>query len=251
MLLLKKIFNSGFIPRVLIKNPATFEMLERVYLERGESELDWYFINSLSGKALRNRLQAVIEYGTENVPKIIAGRNCKIVNYGCGTSRDLLTIMSNLRTTQKIVENIAIDCIDIDAGALDVARVLIEQQGLTKNFNLYQKNFLSLNYRHEVSMAFLVGVLCSLPHNRCVALLKKLKKHFSENCILVVSNVLTTMKEKDPDMAYILKTVIGWDLVYKTPEELRSIIEAAGYQWLGCFFDEPLRFHAMGIATPL
>ncbi|MFH0923186.1 MAG: methyltransferase domain-containing protein [Candidatus Falkowbacteria bacterium] len=251
-MMLKDNFKSGFIPRVLIKNPATFEMLERVYLKNGESELDNYFINSLSGQALRDRLDAVINHGVINILQLTAQDNFKIVNCGCGTSRDLVAIMSHLRDQNIQLENIInVDCVDVDVDALAVARELVMQENLTKNFNLINKNFLSLNYYHNVKMAFVIGVLCSLPHNRCVALLKKLKKYFAKDCIVVVSNVSTTMREQDPDMAYSLKEIIGWNLVYKTIDELKCILKAAGYKWLGCFYDEPLRFHAMGIATPI
>ena len=58
---------------------------------------------------------------------------------------------------------------------------------------------------------------------------------------------MDVMPEKDPFLTYLLTDVIGWKLVFKTPQELRQIFVEAGYKWRGIFYDEPSRFHGMGI----
>ncbi len=251
--MLKKNLRAGFIPRVLMKDPGTYKMLEKVYLGERENEIDQYFIESKSGQALRDRLKAVIQYGIKNIPQMQVQseiRNFKIVNYGCGTARDTVAILKGLSQNKLVdISKFTTDCIDINSEALKKAASLIKDSEL-QNFNLIRNNFLRINYHNEVALGFLIGVLCGLEVENCIIILKKLRKHFIKGGLLVASNVSTTMREKDFDMAHILKYEIGWKLVYKTPLELKYIFEQAGYEWKGCFYDKPLKFHIMGIGTP-
>lgn len=244
--MIKETFKKGFIPNVLMQNPGTFKMLEKIYLQEGaENEIDRYFIESKSGQALRDRLNAVISYGILNIPHIISSdKDFRIANYGCGTARDTIAIALTLRL-QNI--NLNVDCFDVDAEALTVAEALIKFNQLD-GFRLLNQSFFSV--RGKYSIALLIGILCSLPSAHCITLLKRLKKNFSRGSKLIASNVLPAMKKYDPDMAYTLKSIIGWSLVYKNENELKYIFEEAGYKWLGCFYDEPLRYHVIGIGTP-
>ena len=71
--MLKDILRAeGFIPRVLMERPATYKMLKMVYTRSGTTDIDNYFQDSPSGQALRDRLKAVIYYGSDIIPKIIA-----------------------------------------------------------------------------------------------------------------------------------------------------------------------------------
>ena len=96
-------------------------------------------------------------------------------------------------------------------------------------------------------MGLLIGILCGLENRACVAVLRRIKRYFKKGGILVASNILETMLEQDPFIAWLIDNVIGWKLVYKTTEELQQIFEKAGYKWKGVFYDEPTRFHAIGI----
>jgi len=65
--------------------------------------------------------------------------------------------------------------------------------------------------------------------------------------MLVASNVSVNMLRDDVLSAWLLPNTTGWRLVYKTEEELRAIFEEAGFVWEGAYYDEPTRFHAMGM----
>jgi hypothetical protein len=45
----------------------------------------------------------------------------------------------------------------------------------------------------------------------------------------------------------LISGLVGWKLVYMTSRELQDIFEESGYKWQGVFYDEPTRFHAMGV----
>lgn len=247
---LRDTFEKEYIPKVLMQDPGTFKMLEQIYLKQAGGPIDQYFIKSLSGQALRQRLDAVINYGVSYLTKIIPlQKEVRIVNYGSGTARDTIGIMTTLRENRIPIDKVIVDCIDINEEALTKASSLIEAAGLAANFNLIQDSLLGVKYKKAVDLGLMVGILCGLPFKDCVAILSKVKKHLRG--ILIASNVLTTMVDRDLVMAYFLRDIIGWLLVYKSPAELQKIFEAAGYKWLDCFFDLPLKFHAMGVGTPL
>ena len=123
----------------------------------------------------------------------------------------------------------------------------MKKKNLT-GINFIQKDLVRLAYRKEIDLGLMIGVLCGLESRTCIAVLKRIKRYFKEGAILIASNVLENMPKEDPFMSYLLKEVIGWRLVFKTPEELRQIFEESGYEWKGIFYDEPTRFHGLGIA---
>ena len=235
------------ISRLLMVNPGTYKMLEIVYTGNGiEGFIDEYFVNSLAGRALKNRLEAVISHVVDQMHRIVAQNgHIKIVNLGSGSGRDTIEA---LKRNSHLLSSVSVDCIDIDPEALMTARRLTKEKGFIKNFKFSQKSLTQLHYRKEIDLGLMIGILCGLEFKGCVAALKKVKPYFKSGGILVASNVLKNMVEEDPLMAYIMENVMGWRLVYKTSEQLRDIFEKAGYEWQGIFYDEPTRFHGMGVA---
>ncbi|MEA3454232.1 MAG: methyltransferase domain-containing protein [Candidatus Caldatribacteriota bacterium] len=169
----------------------------------------------------------------------------KILNLGSGSSRDAIEILSG---NSYLMKSISIDCVDIDSQALQKGNELIKGKNYGE-INFIEGNLLRLPYRKEIDLGLMIGVLCGLENGACITVLKRIKRYFKESGILIASNVTMNMPNKDPFTSYLLKEVIGWKLVCKTPEELREIFEKAGYEWKGIFYDEPTKFHGMGIGV--
>ncbi len=230
------------ISKMLMSNPGTYEMLEAVYTEEsGEGEVDKYLLSSVSAQALRNRLSAVITWLKRFFS---ASKGQKMLNLGSGTARDTLgaVAISPVQYQPSFV-----DCVDCDRGALRIAENIARMKEINRIFKFTHGNLTQLPYRDEIDLGLLIGILCGLEHRVCVALMRSVRKYFRSGGIVVASNVLQSMLEKDHTFAQILREIIGWKLVYKTPQEVEDIFEEAGYKWAGCFFDEPTRFHVMGI----
>ena len=235
------------ISRLLMINPGTYKMLEMVYTGNGiEGFIDEYFVSSLAGQALKNRLEAVTSYVANQISKIVAQDGCiKIINLGSGSGRDTIEA---LKRNSYLLSSVSVDCVDIDPEALMTAKHLAKEKGVVQNFKFSQKSLAQLPYREEIDLGLMIGILCGLEFRSCVAVLKKVKPYFKSGGILIASNVLGNMVEQDPLMVYIMENVMGWKLVYKTPEQLKEIFEKAGYEWQGIFYDEPTRFHGIGVA---
>lgn len=237
---------TSIISRMLMKDPGTFEMLEIVYTRKNLKEkVDKYLLGSLSTQALRDRLTSIVSYLVPQIEKIITRNgNIMIINLGSGVARDTICALNG---NSHLANSVSVDCIDINAKALATARQLVKARGLDKSFRFIQTNLVQLPYKKEADLGLLIGVLCGLEHRTCVVILRKIKRYFKKGGILIVSNVLETMLERDSVFASVLKNIIGWKLIYKTPQELREIFEEAGYEWKDVFYDEPTRFHAMGV----
>jgi hypothetical protein len=87
---------NSFLSRVLMKNPATFKMLELLYTgEDIEGSIDRYSFNTPSAQAMRNRLLSV----TNIARSIIRERankkiEMKVSNLGSGPGRDTIEILA-------------------------------------------------------------------------------------------------------------------------------------------------------------
>lgn len=238
-ILVRHFRENSYIPRVLMRDPRTFQMLEVVYENNVSGPIDEYMSNSVSGQALRNRLAAVIK----NVGKIAEYMDCrKMANFGSGTGRDTIAIANYYSNLMSVV------CADTDPEAIKTGMSLAGN-GKSININYVKKSFMNLPFKKEIDIGLMIGILCGLEKRNCLIVLRKVKKYFKPGGKLIVSNILTTARKKDPLMAYILENIIGWKLVYKTTDFLRELLEEAGYKWDGVFYDEPNRFHAMAVAS--
>lgn len=237
--------NSWF-SRILMSNPGTFEMLEKVYTEQGvPGVIDEFLFTTISARALLYRQRTIISWLSNWINEmLIQNSEIKIANLGSGPGSDTIKVLSR---NPHFLNSTFIKCVDIEEKSLQVGRQSAKEKGLAQNFEFIKANLMNLPWRNTEDIELLIGILCGLEAKVCVLVLKKIKRYLKKGGILVASNVLTTMRERDPFMTYILTRVIGWNLVFKTPEDLREIFEQAGYKWKGIFFDEPTQFHGMGI----
>lgn len=236
---------ESYMLRELMDNPGTYRMPECIYRGEAKGWVDSYLSRSPGGRALHNRIRAVIDGAEKLVLEKMRGDHgrARIINLGSGTGRDTVEMV---KRNSRWNGNVHVECVDLDREALDAGREFALAAGAA-SVDFVEENILSLPHRKEFDAGLLIGVLCGIPIPRCVTILKKIKPYFKKGGVLIASNVTTTMIKEDPFTSFILDEFVGWRLVYKTPQQLRNIFERAGYEWGGCFYDEPHRFHCMGI----
>ncbi len=238
---------NSFFADILMENPGTFQMLEKVYAgEQVPSTIDRFLQESKSARALRNRLEAVITRTTKEVEVLLAQQSgVDIVNFGSGAGRDTIELF--LRNPS-FKDSVFVTCIDIDSNAIEKGKELAEKHGVSDNFCFIKGNMLKPSEK-KFDIGLMIGVLCGIEAVKAMKVLKRVHSYFKQNGILIVSNVLNTMTADDPFMSYVLKEIIGWNLVYKTPSTLKEILESAGYKpQQDFFFDEPFKYHVMVVA---
>lgn len=227
------------ISSILMADPGSHEMLELIYTgENIHGEIDNYFYNCLAGQALRNRLSCI----TNKLNTFCKDNFLNILNLGCGTARDTIGLKN---------KTINAYCVDVSTDALEIGISLSRQHNMN-NIKFIHKSMTELpkSYYGIADIVLLIGIFCSLDDRVCSIILKKIKKYLKPGAIVIASNVSEKMLQEDPFTAFLLEKIIGWKLVYKTPERLKKIFEHAGFNWIEneLFYDEPYQFHMMGVA---
>jgi len=247
---------KSIIARWMIEDQGGWKMLEVVYSGKIlTGGLNRYLLTSVPAEGLRNRVKAVIRYLEFQIKEIFKDvKRLKIANLGCGSAKDIITVAKNIKNFNPVYLNyLDIDCVDIDQEALQYAEQITKRELRTNlsSIRFINRSLVSCPYHKDVDIVILVGIICGLSHRESVILLKKIKKYLKPGGKLIASNVAPRMLERDPFFSkVVLEEIMGWKLIYKTPKEIRDIFKEAGYNCIDIIFDEPTRFHIIGIGTP-
>ena len=237
--------NSPII-REITKEPGTYSMLEKIYTGTNlQTSLDHALCYTLSSEALRNRIEAVIEFTRAYLRSKVLSNNRKplVLNLGAGTGRDTIEVC---KRELLVAQKTEIHCIDLDPEALATG-INIARSARVSNIRFLQKDISRLKYRKEADFGLLIGILCPLEFNYCVRFLRIIKRYFKPGAPVIAACVLEEMLKKDLFTAYLLREICGWELCFRRPGEVRRMFEEAGYRWGGVFYDVPTRFYAIGI----
>ncbi|MDD5568814.1 MAG: hypothetical protein PHG23_00105 [Candidatus Pacebacteria bacterium] len=242
---LEYFINNSVFSAATMANPATSIVTELLYVRPNLNHpIDKYFLASKSGKAIRSRIEKV----EENIHSLIEKyfeKNEKVLigNVGGGPSRDISDVFSKY-----YVDNDNIDAVSIDRDGFSIKRGKL----LAKIGNVENKiDFLGINFmKHKPKKKFdiilLVGVLCGLPSETCVLVLKNTKRMLARGGCIMASNVTPKMLEDDPFTYFLMEKILNWKLIFKEEELLKNIFRKSGLKWQQNFTDE-YGFHNMGI----
>ncbi|MEN6617837.1 MAG: methyltransferase domain-containing protein, partial [Syntrophorhabdus sp.] len=145
--------------------------------------------------------------------------------------------------------SIKVSCIGKDVHMFEECQEYARKNRIT-GLSFAAADILSLPYRREYfDIGILAGSLSTISAPQCIEVLQNVKPYFKKGATLLASNVTHTMYLEDPKVCYILDQFAGIKLRYKTPQDLRSMFEKAGYKWEGYVCDEPHRFHCIATGT--
>jgi len=232
-------------------NPGTSVFTEFLYNGASKitslSSIDRYVFQCKAGKAVKTRIIAI----EKELPKIIEeyhkNSNVLIGNLGSGPGRDVINVFE---TQYRNVSDVKAICIDKDINALRRGKIMAKVRKIDHLIEFSQENFLRYNPPQKFDILLLIGVLCPLPTETCINILKTIRSFLKKGGCLIASNATKKMGQEDPFSCFIMKWMANWQLVYKDEDELKQIYEKAGYAWKGGFRDS-YGFHLMGIGTPM
>jgi phospholipid N-methyltransferase len=245
--LLDYFINNSVFSAATVANPATSVVTEFLYSRpKQPSFIDQYFFKSKGGMAIYSRLVKV----EENLHDLIEvylkyGKNILICNLGGGPGRDISDIFSKYYKNNPLVSAVNVDR---DKMATKRGKRTAEANGIIDKIDFVDASFMRHKPKKKFDIILLVGVLCGLPPETCVAVLKAARKMMAKNGVIVASNVAPKMLEDDPFTYFIMEEITGWHLIFKSEELLKEIFKKAGLKWQKNFTDD-FGFHNMGIAT--
>ncbi|MFH1789690.1 MAG: hypothetical protein ABH832_01335 [bacterium] len=225
------------ICHILATNPASDEMLRIVYpyQHKLKKSADDFFALSLSGQALRNRLEFCTRWMAENWLSNINGRKMVVVDLGGGSGSYGILSMQRARLDPALFgERFIWRCVDLDKAALGAGQGMAKAMQVSKAFRFDQHNFVKDDSRPASELladyGVLIGVLCGMTPEEAVFCLERAKIHLKPKAELFAATLLTRAFEEDPCVFRVLSNVLNWHLRPKTELQVRDIFHRAGWK---------------------
>lgn len=225
------------IAKILHNNPASDAMLRIVYPDLNGHHctegLDCFLSRSLSGQALRDRLNFCSLWIAE---KFILP-NKRVIDLGGGSGS---YAFEALKLKGLVPNNFVWDCLDLDSIAIEVGIERSSLANLEDSVVFRHGNFMSEKSVGILSdYAVLIGVLCGMDKLTAINCLERSKSHLKEGGEIFAATLLQRSFEEDPHTFRILCNVGGWQLRPKTIEQVKEIFTIAGYTILSIHSERP------------
>lgn len=225
-----------------LKQPGSWRCLEIVYENEPRKILDRFFLNSRSARGARNRLRllqeeicnCVVEHARINNP-------VKLISFGAGLGHEVLGCIEKLR------DKIAVEatCVDKDSDALEQGKSLAIQKGMSNCVNYVQGNVLRMNPTiRKYHIGILSGLIDYFDFETAVSVLKTVKEQLVQGGTVFVANM------RQHKLASTMSVLGNWNLVYREPEEVESLLAESGYKEIKVWL-EPEKVFCIGKAKKL
>lgn len=226
---------------------ASWRALDIIYTyfkQEDKTPVDSFWIGMVNAQAVRNRLKIVTEE-IYQLGKSIAkerGQDVRIFSIACGSAQAVIEVLSRLKA-----EGIPASALltDIDESALKYAQRLAASYGVSDCVSVAQSPA-SKMYRFaeefKPNVIEMVGLMDYLPHKQAVQIVRRIHRALGQ-----VGGFFITCNIRDNPEKHFLKWVINWEMIYRAPAELTSVITEAGFDTLRIFY-EPLKVHGIVIA---
>lgn len=224
------------IAQILHENPASDRMLRIVYPDTNGQPLteglDQFLSRSLSGQALRDRLDFCSRW--LSVHFVQPGKH--LIDLGGGSGSYAFKALQIKKPPDGFVWRV----VDLDAEAIYYCRRQATAEklgGIVQAVlgNLMSSNSVGLPFDYAV----LIGVLCGMDHDTAVNCLKRIRVHLKPCGELLAATLLTRAFKEDPKTFRVLCNVGGWQLRPKTLEEVKEIFRSADWQILEIASERP------------
>ena len=232
-----------------VANPATSVITELLYKGAEKlnlpSPIDQYFLRSKAGRSIKARLKAIEEELHKIIEEYRQKRAVLIGNLGSGPGRDVINVFaSHYRNTL----DVRAVHIDKDRFAIERGKRIATIKKVNHLIDFIEGSFLKYKPVKKFDIILLIGILCPLEFEICIAILKKIKQSLKNDGSLIAGNVSKKMLKEDPFTCHLMK-LGNWRMVFKDEDELKQIFKKAGYEWKRCFTDS-YGFNIMGVGTP-
>jgi len=200
----------------------------------------WWF--SQNCQAVRNRFKLVKQEITKAIMRF--GRNgqeVRLVSLACGSAQAIIEVVAELKSKGI---NIKVLLIDLEQEALDYAKGLAEENRVEEQIEFIKANacqtarILRDFKPHIVEM---LGLLDYLSKENAVRLISSINKSLASGGLFLTCNIRSNSEK------YFVSWVIDWKMVYRSPADLKEVIEKSGFNAYRIIY-EPLKIHGVVVA---
>lgn len=251
---IKKTNNSA---AVVIDNVTTHKALEVLY-SKGELfsvnkfltnifKKVWFNVNN--SKAVRNRLRLVKKELNNFLKERIKeeDKNIKVISIASGSSRAIIEVVKS--ENYHVGTNLSLTFLDKSEHAINYSKKLsTEISHLPISLNWVQDtvgSYLDKNkdLNNKFDVVEIVGLLDYFDDEKITKIFSGIYQILDDGGIVITSNINHNSEEK------FLTKVIDWPMVYRTAEELATLVNVAGFKFENIRpFYEPLKVHGLVVA---
>lgn len=198
----------------------------------------------INASAVRNRLKLVKKILKEIFAVKKDGKQIKVLSLASGSARAVIEVMADLKDM-----DIRCRFADISREALEDSRQLAEARQVSDKISLLRANVLDIgkfcaNWKPDIIEV--VGLFDYLDDAVAIKLISDIHERLEINGVLMISNV-----NDNPERRFV-KEIVDWDMIYRTPEELASLLVSGGFAAKDCqIICEPLQIHSIAVAKKL
>jgi hypothetical protein len=244
--LLDYFINNSVFSAATFANPATSVVTEFLYARPEVSHpIDRYFFESKGGSAIHSRIVRVEENLYSLIEEYSKKGKVLVGNLGGGPARDISNVFS-----KHYKDNNNVFCVNVDRDKNTILRGkrTANAMGVSDKIEFIEASFMRYQPKQKFDIILLVGVLCGLPPETCVLILKHLSQSMAKGGCIMASNVDPKMVNEDPFTYFIMEKITNWKLIFKNEELLKDIFKKSGLEWKRSFTDD-YGYHNMGIGT--
>lgn len=234
----------------------TFKSLEYMYTFCDESQYGWlacwftrfwrYWIINVS--AIRNRLELVQDRLLGAIMHMAqsdtAIKSIRILGVACGSARGVLTVTAQLKQRGIRCE---VTIIDAYRDSLNFYGDLAEKFGIADQITFKRCNpvkFMRDCQGGQFDVVEMVGILDYFPELDALDIVQDAANILTVGGFLIIGNVKNNLEH------WFLERIVNWQMIYRTPKQLASLLLAANLNSTRCaVVYEPLEIHGIAMAT--
>ena len=244
---------SNYSAHHVIENRTNHEALETLY-NCGHSHPAKRFYHKMfraiwfnvdNSKAVRNRLKLVKrELKSAFIRFVSKGEKIELLSIASGSAR---SVIEAINETSLNPDMIRASFLDKNPNALEYSKRLVNESDLHRYkfrwFNDTASNFPVYFENTKPNLIEMVGLLDYFSVEKTRSILKTIYDSLPSGGVLITANISDNHERK------FITNIIGWHMIYKSAEELRSLAISAGFTADKIkIIHEPLRIHCILIA---
>jgi hypothetical protein len=248
--LLKKTHRSA---REIIEHATTHRAMEVLYdieprpaANRLQNLFLSIWLSTNNSKAVRNRLKLVKREIKKKIAELVAeNKEIKIVNIASGSARAVLDAANEIPSNHDL--QLSVKFIDKNHEAISFSQQLAKDHRHYSSFQWIKDTADGFFKTHDPEMKFdiaeTVGLLEYLNEEEVVNIFKMIYHALDFGGILITANITDNIERR------FISEVLGWKMVYRSTDELSSLLISAGFALDKMrIYYEPQRIHCIIIA---
>lgn len=187
-----------------------------------ESWITRHWIGKFENRqAVTNRLKISIKTLVTSIKSFSKEKEIRLLSIASGSAQAVVKAMKEFPDL-----NIRVVLIDADASALEEARKLIDDSGMTSRFTFVHDTTKALDRVAEEfkpHIIEMVGFLDYRPRKQAIALIERIRMRLPEGGIFVTCNIRKNREKM------FLDWVLLWPMIYRSEHELADVLVRSGF----------------------